>query len=153
MGAAASLGAEITKDQFISMNGDDQEELEKFHSCAIDGVSSRQTLIECFGSDTFLTHDWGQELGLDNHARVSKVNLELQNRKLKTWFDSDKLHGNIKKQIINGLDRTSCICVFITKRYMDKVCGNNAGDFCQLEFEYAARTKTRKKMIPIEGYQ
>jgi repressor of nif and glnA expression len=43
---------------------------------------------------TFLTHDWGRdELGRDNHARVSFVNGELKKRGYSTWFDSDKMTG------------------------------------------------------------
>jgi len=46
----------------------------------------------------FLTHDWGNELGIDNHARVSKINNYLKSRSLKTWFNSDRMEGNIKKK-------------------------------------------------------
>jgi len=49
----------------------------------------------------------------------------------------------------NGIDNSSCILVFITKKYMDKVNGDNEEDNCKLEFNYASRHKTACKMIPI----
>jgi hypothetical protein len=100
-------------------------------------------------TDVFLTHDWGMELGMDNHARVSKVNEALKRRGLKTWFDSEKMEGNVKKKMVSGIENANCIVVFVTKRYMEKVGGDNAEDNCQLEFCYAARRKTGRRMVPV----
>lgn len=41
------------------------------------------------------------------------------------------------------------LLVFITKEYIRKVNGDNAGDHCKLEFKYAANCKTNKFMIPV----
>ena len=39
----------------------------------------------------FLAHDWGtDELGRDNHMRVSKVNDALKTAGMKTWFDAER---------------------------------------------------------------
>ena len=47
-------------------------------------------------TDVFLSHDWGKdEYGRDNHQRVSLINDELKARGYKTWFDEEKLAGNI----------------------------------------------------------
>jgi len=100
-------------------------------------------------TDVFLTHAWGKELGMDNHVRVAEVNRRLQARGLTTWFDSEQLEGNVKKQTALGIDNAQCVVAFITKRYIDKVGGFNAEDNCQLEFNYAARRKTASKMIPV----
>jgi hypothetical protein len=79
-------------------------------------------------TDVFLTHDWGRELGEDNHARVAEINRRLQARGLVTWFDSEQMEGNVKKQMALGIDNAQCIIAFITKRYIDKVGGFNAED-------------------------
>ena len=51
-------------------------------------------------TDCFLTHDWGKdELGRDNHQRVLKINAYLKNRGLITWFDSDRMIGEIVAQM------------------------------------------------------
>ncbi|RYH20274.1 TIR domain-containing protein [archaeon] len=101
-------------------------------------------------TDCFLTHDWGtDELGRSNHERVAKVNSSLKERGFVTWFDSEKLVGNILAQMCNGIDRTKCVIVFITKNYVDKVSSENANDNCQLEFSYAVRQKSAKVMIPV----
>lgn len=101
-------------------------------------------------TDCFLTHDWGtDELGRSNHERVARVNESLKERGFITWFDSDRLVGNIVSQMCNGIDRTKCIIVFITKNYIEKVSGDNANDNCQLEFNYALRQKSAKYMIPV----
>ena len=47
-------------------------------------------------TDVFLTHDWGKENGVDNHARVSKINAGLKKKGLTTWFDEEQMQGNIK---------------------------------------------------------
>ena len=47
----------------------------------------------------------------------------------------------------DGIERTQCVIVFITKKYLDKVTGERANDNCRLEFDYAARTKSSSKMI------
>ncbi|RYH14740.1 toll/interleukin-1 receptor domain-containing protein [archaeon] len=100
-------------------------------------------------TDVFLTHDWGKELGVDNHERVGRINEALKKRGLSTWFDSEKMEGNVKKKMISGIENANCIVVFVTKRYMEKVNGDNAEDNCQLEFNYASRRKTARKMVPV----
>ena len=48
--------------------------------------------------DAFLTHDWGDdELGRSNHARVAEVNRLLKAAGFVTWFDEDRMQGDITK--------------------------------------------------------
>ena len=94
-------------------------------------------------TDVFLTHDWGEdELKRNNHDRVSKINSALKLRGFETWFDDDRMIGRIDQQMVDGIDNTSVILVFITKRYMEKINGTNPKDNCQKEFTYAENTKT-----------
>jgi hypothetical protein len=74
--------------------------------------------------DCFLTHDWGtDELGRSNHDRVSQVNRLLQASGLVTWFDEERMEGNINQQMAHGIDGSKAVVVFITRRYMQKVGG------------------------------
>jgi len=122
-----------------------------FKSAASNGHISKQKLaqIMTIRTDCFLTHDWGRDLGQDNHARVALLNAALQKRGLRTWFDAEKMQGNIKKQMVSGIDNTQCVVVFITKRYNEKVAGENAEDNCQLEFNYAALRKSAVRMVSV----
>eukprot|EP01031_Cornospumella_fuschlensis_P026802 gene26802-32383_t len=116
-----------------------------------DNMVSLEALLKAYNdkTDVFLTHDWGKELGVDNHERVARVNEALKQRGLKTWFDSEKMEGNVKKKMISGIENAFCIVAFITKRYMEKVDSDNAEDNCQLEFNYASRRKTARKMVSV----
>jgi hypothetical protein len=62
-----------------------------------DGCISKAQFADLLSrTDVFITHDWGKELDMDNHARVARVNDGLKNLGLLTWFDSEKMKGNIK---------------------------------------------------------
>lgn len=101
-------------------------------------------------TDVFLTHDWGvDELGRDNHARVSQVNVKLKELGLTTWFDSERLSGRILHQMTEGIDNAACVVVFVTERYMHKINNGDGRDNCQFEFEYAFRQKGTKFIIPV----
>ena len=98
----------------------------------------------------FLSHNWGKDdSGRDNHARVSLINKELKTRGYHTWFDADRLTGDIVQKISQGIEQTKGVLIFITRRYLEKVAGEDPSDYCQLEFEYATRNKTKSKMIAV----
>ncbi|RHX97670.1 hypothetical protein DYB30_004838 [Aphanomyces astaci] len=147
MGAGASVDV-VTKEQCQSLYGDLFNDAE-WAKQAVDGVVTRDKLTTVFAAlaDAFLTHDWGTDG--TTHKNVSVVNTLLKARGITTWFDEEKMEGNVKKQMIHGIDNARAIVVFVTQRYIDKVGGNNAEDNCQLEFNYAARRKTASKMIPV----
>jgi hypothetical protein len=101
-------------------------------------------------TDVFLTHDWGiDELGRATHDRVAVINKELKSLGFVTWFDSDKMTGDVVDHMVSGIDNTSVIVVFVTQRYMSKVNGSNANDNCRKEFKYATDTKSSLNMIPV----
>ncbi|RQM18898.1 hypothetical protein B5M09_009786 [Aphanomyces astaci] len=147
MGAGASVDV-VTKEQCQSLYGDLFNDAE-WAKQAVDGVVTRDKLTTAFSAltDAFLTHDWGTDG--TTHKNVSVINTLLKARGITTWFDEEKMEGNVKKQMIHGIDNARAIVVFVTQRYIDKVGGNNAEDNCQLEFNYAARRKTASKMIPV----
>jgi len=157
MGAAVSVGKSrlpdtpyLTEDVCRSVLGDLFSKTAFDRHKGEDGTISRANVLLLLSqTDVFLTHDWGRELGQDNHARVSQVNRALQDKGLVTWFDDEQMQGNIKSQMTAGIDRTKCVIVFITRRYVEKVMGENAEDNCQLEFHYASMRKTAAKMVPV----
>jgi hypothetical protein len=51
--------------------------------------------------------------------------------------------------MVSGINNSQCVIVFVTKKYTEKVAGDNAEDNCQLEFNFSARTKTANHMIPV----
>ena len=98
-------------------------------------------------TDCFLSHNWGEQN--KNHEFVKKVNLELQKRGLKTWFDENQMDGNIRFRMAEGIDNTKCVVVFITKEYRDKVNGIDMTDNCKYEFSYAMNQLGSQNMIPV----
>ena len=98
----------------------------------------------------FLTHSWVKDgLGRDTHSRVSMINDYLKSRGLVTWFDGDRMEGEIVDQMVNGIDKSAVIVVFVTTAYIEKVASRNPNDNCRKEFNYATRTKTASKMVPV----
>lgn len=107
-----------------------------------------------FQYDVFLTHDWGQdELGRSNHELVSRMNKELQARGLSTWFDEERLEGQLDQLMADqlmaeGVESSRTVAVFVTQRYMQKVASRGA-DNCQKEFGAASRMRTVANMLPV----
>ncbi len=101
-------------------------------------------------TDCFLTHDWGvDEKERSNHARVAKVNQYLKNKGLVTWFDEDRMDGNVRRKMTEGIDNTLCMVVFITDRYRNKVNGTEDRDNCRYEFTYGVEQKGPQRMVPV----
>jgi hypothetical protein len=96
----------------------------------------------------FLTHNWSNdEDGRNNHDRVSRINKALQRRGFITWFDEEKMDGQIRQKMTEGIKQTHCVVVCITKVYQDKINSGNRADNCYFEFDYASR-KLSNHMIP-----
>ena len=102
-------------------------------------------------TEVFLSHNWGNdELDRDNHARVSEINTMLTDAGYVTWFDSERMIGDVLEKMADGIDNTQVVLVFITRRYMEKL-RTPAGihDNCKTEFKYAIRRHTEAKVIPV----
>ena len=98
----------------------------------------------------FLTHSWVKDaMGRDTHARVSRINDYLKARGMATWFDGDRMEGEIVDQMVKGIDQSAVLVVFVTKAYIEKVGSGNANDNCRKEFAYGTRTKSANKMVPV----
>ena len=101
-------------------------------------------------SDVFLSHNWGEdESGRDNHYRVLLVSKALKETGYRTWFNEQRNAGDIMKAVPKRLEQTWGVIIFITRRYYEKVNGENTMETCKLEFNYAVKTKTRSKIVPV----
>ena len=101
-------------------------------------------------TDVFLSHNWGKDgSGRDNHQRVAFINQELKNMGYKTWFDEDEMAGNIAETMSDGIDHTKAVIIFLTKKYYEKVNGENALVNCKREFIYAVQRRTPEKMLVV----
>jgi len=121
-------------------------------------LASRQTVtnkrsLDGKQVDVFLTHNWGQDvMGRDNHERVGLINAALQRVGITTWFDEERMHGDIVAQMTNGIENARIVVVFVTGEYIKKVGGkgrNGTNDNCKVEFDYSVRRKKADKIITV----
>ena len=92
------------------------------------------------------------EEGRSNHERVARVNDALKAAGLVTWFDAERMRGDVVAQMTDGIDRSSLVLVFITRNYIRKVAGdgpNGANDNCKAEFDYASSRKGVSRLVPV----
>lgn len=78
-----------------------------------------------------MTHNWAN----GNHERVSRINQALVRRGFITWFDEQRMMTElIQAQMLEGIDGSCTILVFITETYESKVNSKNLRDNCFYEF-------------------
>ena len=53
--------------------------------------------------------------------QVREINKILNSLSVRTWFDEERIVGNIKVEMTKGIDDSRWVVVFITKRYIDKI--------------------------------
>ena len=110
-------------------------------------IERPNTASTSLDTDCFLSHNWGEKLL--NHEKVKTINVALKKRGIITWFDENKIHGNIRYKMAEGIDNTTCFIVFITREYRDKVNGIDMKDNCKYEFTYAMNQLGSQNMIPV----
>ena len=90
----------------------------------------------------FLSHSWStNDDGCSNHEIVSKVNAELRRQGISTWFDEERMIGNVQKQMVDGIDASEVAVVFISYAYIKKVAEGETTDNCCFELQYAHRSQ------------
>ena len=101
----------------------------------------------------FLSHDWGSdELGRDNHQRVFEVNRRLRAEGLRTWFDSERMVGDINAAMTHGIDCSETVIVFVTQAYIAKAAGRGPRgqmDNCCAECSYALNRRGVQRMVAV----
>ena len=105
--------------------------------------------------DVFLSHNWGGKdaNGVTNHQRVKIINRELKKMGYTTWFDDERMQGNLASDMSSGIEKSRVVLVFVTKAYAEKVAGLAQGgksDNCFIEFDYSCTKHAKNEtIIPI----
>ena len=101
----------------------------------------------------FCSHDWGTDgNSRSNHARVGVISARLQASGLSTWFDSERMRGDINAAMTDGIDRSRIVLVFITRNYLSKAAGlgpRGQSDNCYAEFGYSVNRKGVERLIAV----
>jgi len=58
------------------------------------------------------------------------------------------MSGSLTDSMTSGIDASSVVLVFVTRRYMEKLA-SGADDNCGLEFNYAKKRKGVRQMLPV----
>ena len=97
--------------------------------CCYTSDAITRGILKLMGRDStaryavFLSHDWGSDgLNRSNHERVAAVNDALCAAGLTTWFDSDRMTGDINAAMTEGIDHSDTVVVCVTRNYLLKVC-------------------------------
>mmetsp|Transcript_10381 Transcript_10381/g.34115 ORF Transcript_10381/g.34115 Transcript_10381/m.34115 type:complete len:161 (+) Transcript_10381:311-793(+) len=62
-----------------------------------------------------------------------------------------RMRGNILDQMCRGIDDSTTVVVFVTRRYISKVASANDADNCKRGFNYAAQHRAGKMLaVPME---
>jgi hypothetical protein len=69
------------------------------------------------GLDAYPTHNWGD--GNINPFRVSEINHMLQSAGLATWFESEKMGGQIMDAMAKGIAKSKVVVAFVTRLYLE----------------------------------
>ena len=99
-------------------------------------------------TDLFLSHNWGD--GQKNHKKVIKINEEIKKLGYVTWFDWEKIAGDIRQKMAEGIKNTRCFVAFITTEYHEKVNGRRVNDNCKAEFDYASTLDIPKVAVVLD---
>ena len=149
MGASASALSNITQQQVS------KSDLPPELSSVLVDFKGTKTIEEIIKEvensyDVFLTHNWGPGPEHANHKLISRINDALKKKKIRTWFDSQRLTGDVVGQITRGIDNSRIVVAFLTREYIDKVRqADNPNDYCKLEFKYSSSRKTADNMLAI----
>lgn len=100
--------------------------------------------------EVFITHTWKKdERGRDNHARAARINIALKAAGIKSWFDDDRMHGNVTQTMLRGIDESALVIVLVTRQYESKVNGEDQRDNCLVEFNYTVNHKLVSGPEPV----
>ena len=95
----------------------------------------------------FMTHNWG--IGNENHLKVKRINDALKTRGVIPWFDEERMSGDTRLKMVEGIENSDVIVVFITEAYRNKINQGDSRDNCRFEFKHAFEQKGAEFMIPV----
>jgi hypothetical protein len=80
---------------------------------------------------------------------VKRINEAIQKQGIDTWFDEERMSGDTRQQMVEGIENSDVIVVFITDAYRNKINSGNGRDNCLFEFKHAFEQKGPEVMIPV----
>ena len=81
---------------------------------------------------------------------MKRINDAIKNRGVISWFDEEeRMSGSTRQKMVEGIENSDIIVVFITEAYRDKVNSGGGRDNCRFEFQHAFEQKGPEVMIPV----
>ena len=80
---------------------------------------------------------------------MKRINDAIKARGIVPWFDEERMSGSTRQKMVEGIENSDIIVVFITEAYRDKVNQIDGRDNCRFEFKYAFERKGPEVMIPV----
>ena len=80
---------------------------------------------------------------------MKRINDAIKARGVIPWFDEERMSGETRQRMVDGIENSDLIVMFITEAYRDKVNQGDGRDTCLFEFKYAFEQKGPKVMIPV----
>ena len=80
---------------------------------------------------------------------MKRINDAIKARGVIPWFDEERMSGDTTQKMVEGIENSDVILVFITEAYRDKVNQSGGRDNCRLEFQHAFEQKGPAVMIPV----
>ena len=80
---------------------------------------------------------------------MKRINEAIQKQGIDTWFDEERMSGDTRQQMVEGIENSDVIVVFITDAYRTKINQGDGRDNCRFEFKHAFEQKGPGVMIPV----
>ena len=80
---------------------------------------------------------------------MKRINDAIKTHGIVPWFDEERMSGETRQKMVEGIENSDVIVVFITEAYCDKISKGESRDNCLFEFKHAFEQKGPEVMIPV----
>ena len=80
---------------------------------------------------------------------MKRINDAIKTHGIVPWFDEERMSGETRQKMVEGIENSDVIVVFVTEAYRDKINSSNSRDNCLFEFKHAFEQKGPAVMIPV----
>ena len=80
---------------------------------------------------------------------MKRINDAIKTHGIVPWFDEERMSGETRQKMVEGIENSDVIVVFVTEAYRDKINSSNSRDNCLFEFKHAFEQKGPEVMIPV----
>mmetsp|Transcript_10915 Transcript_10915/g.14215 ORF Transcript_10915/g.14215 Transcript_10915/m.14215 type:complete len:262 (+) Transcript_10915:148-933(+) len=105
-----------------------------------------------FEYHAFLSHSWGKSPDYETHGTLIEMNEKLvKDFGLVTWFDADRLNGDIEEQIEEGIVGSDKVVVFLTEFYHSRIqlSDSDTDIYCKFELRMAKQLKKSRIIFVV----